>query len=46
MIGCFNCPTAGLRLKPTVGLHCTQRFVKNEAANVPTMFEEFLMAMI
>ena len=51
MIGYFNCWITGVQLQPTVELHCpiittTKWLVKNEAANAPIIFEEFVMVMI
>ena len=30
MIGCFNSPITGVRLQPTVGLHCPITIVQND----------------
>ena len=48
MIGYFTCWITGVQLQPTVKLHCpiittTKWLVKNEAANAPIIFEEFVM---
>ena len=47
MIGCFNCPGTGIRLQPTVRLQLYRMISKkNEGANAPIIFEEFVMVMI
>ena len=47
MIGCFNCPITGVRLRPTVRLHCPITILqKNKTATVPITFEEIVMVMI
>ena len=46
MIGCFNCPIAGIRLQPTVRLQLCKLLVKCKAADAPIPFEEFVMVMI
>ena len=52
MIGCLNCLITGVRLQPTMWLHClittqsTKWLVENKAATAPITFEEIVMVMI
>ena len=46
MIGCFNCPITGVRLQPTVRLHCPMTTVQNKKANTPIAYEEIVMVMM
>ena len=55
MIDYFNCSITGVRLRPTVRLHCPitlsdysciERLVKNKAVNAPITFKEIVMNMI
>ena len=51
MIGLCNCPITGVRLEPTVRLHCPFttlqiKLMQNTAVNAPISFEEIVMVMI
>ena len=46
MIGCFNCPITGVRLQPTVRLHCPMTTVQNKKAYTPIAYEEIVMVMM
>ena len=46
MIGCFNCPITGVRLRPTVRLHCPMTTVQNKTANTPIAYEGIVMVMM
>ena len=46
MISCFNCPITGVQLQLMSDDDCTEWIVKNEAANAPIIFEEFVVVMI
>ena len=51
IIGLCNCPITGVRLQPTVRLHCPIKtlqiiLMQNTAVYVPITFEEIVMVMI